>query len=58
MTDLAATLAVQEGVQLHGGVGVTDELDIGFFMKRAKVLAALYGGADYQADRLARLAGY
>ena len=58
MTDLAATLAVQEGVQLHGGVGMTDEFDIGLFMKRAKVLSMLYGGADYHADRLARLAGY
>jgi alkylation response protein AidB-like acyl-CoA dehydrogenase len=58
MTDLAATLAVQEGVQLHGGVGMTDEFDIGLFMKRAKVLSMLYGGADYHADRLAGLAGY
>jgi alkylation response protein AidB-like acyl-CoA dehydrogenase len=58
MTDVAVTLAVQEGVQLHGGVGMTDELDVGLFMKRAKVLSTLYGGADYHADRLAGLAGY
>jgi alkylation response protein AidB-like acyl-CoA dehydrogenase len=58
MTDFAATLAVQEGVQLHGGVGMTDEFDIGLFMKRAKVLSMLYGDADYHADRLASLAGY
>jgi alkylation response protein AidB-like acyl-CoA dehydrogenase len=58
MTDLAATLAVQEAVQLHGGVGMTDEFDVGLFMKRAKVLSMLYGDADYHADRLARLAGY
>ena len=58
ITDLAATLAVQEGVQLHGGVGMADEFDIGLFMKRAKVLSMLYGGADYHANRLACLAGY
>jgi alkylation response protein AidB-like acyl-CoA dehydrogenase len=32
-----ATLAVQEGVQMHGGMGMTDQFDIGFFMKRARV---------------------
>ena len=58
ITDLAATLAVQEGVQLHGGVGMADEFDVGLFMKRAKVLSMLYGGADYHANRLACLAGY
>src|SRR5207244_7237186 len=31
-----ATLAVQEGVQMHGGMGMTDQFDIGFFMKRAR----------------------
>ena len=34
-----ATLAVQEAVQMHGGIGMTDELDIGLFMKRARVAA-------------------
>jgi alkylation response protein AidB-like acyl-CoA dehydrogenase len=58
MSDFAATLAVREGVQLHGGAGMTDELDIGLFMKRAKVLSMLYGDADYHANRLASLAGY
>ncbi|MCV4593590.1 acyl-CoA dehydrogenase family protein, partial [Escherichia coli] len=32
MTGLASTLAVQEGVQMHGGIGMTDEYDIGFYM--------------------------
>ena len=36
-----ATLAVQEGVQMHGGMGMTDEFDIGFFMKRARVLPGI-----------------
>ncbi len=58
MTSLATTLAVQEGVQMHGGIGMTDEYDIGFFMKRARVLAETFGDANYHADKLARAAGY
>jgi len=54
----AATLAVQEGVQMHGGIGMTDQLDLGLFMKRARVLQELYGDAGFQMDRLARLRGY
>jgi alkylation response protein AidB-like acyl-CoA dehydrogenase len=54
----AATLAVQEGVQMHGGMGMTDQLDFGLFMKRARVLQELYGDAGYHMDRLARMRGY
>ena len=54
----AATLAVQEGVQMHGGMGMTDQLDFGLFMKRGRVLQELYGDAGYHMDRLARLRGY
>lgn len=50
-----ATLAVQEGVQMHGGMGMTDEFEIGFFMKRARVLQELFGDANFHADRLARI---
>ena len=55
---LAATLTVQEGVQMHGGIGMTDEHDIGLYMKRARVLATLYGHADELADCLAIEAKY
>jgi alkylation response protein AidB-like acyl-CoA dehydrogenase len=58
MSALATTLSVQEGVQMHGGIGMTDEYDIGFFMKRARVLAELWGDANFHADALARAAGY
>ena len=58
MTALATTLSVQEGVQMHGGIGMTDEYDIGFYMKRARVLAEMFGDANFHADRLARAAGY
>jgi alkylation response protein AidB-like acyl-CoA dehydrogenase len=58
MTTLATTLSVQEGIQMHGGIGMTDEYDIGFYMKRARVLAEMFGDANYHADKLARAAGY
>ena len=58
MTALATTLSVQEGVQMHGGIGMTDEYDIGFYMKRARVLAEMFGDANFHADRIARAAGY
>jgi alkylation response protein AidB-like acyl-CoA dehydrogenase len=53
-----ATLAVQEGVQMHGGMGMTDQFDIGFFMKRARVCQELFGDSNYQADQLARMKSY
>jgi acyl-CoA dehydrogenase len=52
------TLAVQEGVQMHGGIGMTDEFDIGFFMKRHRVVQELLGDANFHADRWARLSEY
>lgn len=55
---LTANRAVQEGVQMHGGIGMTDELDIGLFMKRARVLQELFGDAAVQMDRIAALSGY
>ncbi len=54
----AATLAVQEGVQMFGGVGMTDEYDIGLYMKRDRVLNELFGDPAYHADRVAFLSGY
>jgi alkylation response protein AidB-like acyl-CoA dehydrogenase len=53
-----ATRAVQEGVQMHGGMGMTDQFDIGFFMKRARVCEELFGDANFHADQLARARGY
>ena len=53
-----ATRAVQEGVQMHGGMGMTDQFDIGFFMKRARVCEELFGDANFHADQLARRKSY
>ncbi|MBC7727777.1 MAG: acyl-CoA dehydrogenase family protein [Microbacteriaceae bacterium] len=53
-----ATTAVQEGVQMHGGMGMTDAFEIGFFMKRARVLQELWGDTNFHLDALARRRGY
>ncbi len=53
-----AALAVQEGVQMHGGIGMTDEYDIGLFMKRDRALSEFLGDAYYHAGRVAELSGY
>lgn len=52
------TLAVQEAVQMHGGMGMTDQFDIGFFMKRARVCQELFGDTNFHADQLARWKNY
>ncbi|WP_293881860.1 acyl-CoA dehydrogenase family protein [Sphingomonas sp.] len=57
-TGRACALAVQEGVQMHGGIGMTDEYDIGLYMKRDRALEEFFGDARYHADRVARLNGY
>ena len=54
----AAGLAVKEGVQMHGGIGMTDEYDIGLYMKRDRALAEFMGDTYYHAERVARLSGY
>jgi alkylation response protein AidB-like acyl-CoA dehydrogenase len=53
-----ARLATNEAVQMHGGIGVTDEFDIGFFMKRARAAAETFGDAYFHTDRFAQLSGY
>ncbi|WP_344693731.1 acyl-CoA dehydrogenase family protein [Sphingomonas cynarae] len=58
MATMATTLSVNEAIQMHGGIGMTDDYDIGFFMKRARVLAEWWGDANFHADRLAVTAGY
>ena len=53
-----AGLAVREGVQMHGGIGMTDEYDIGLYMKRDRALQEFLGDAYYHANRVAELSGY
>jgi alkylation response protein AidB-like acyl-CoA dehydrogenase len=47
-----------EGVQMHGGIGMTDEHDIGFFLKRARAAESTFGDAAHHRDRFAALQGY
>ena len=47
-----------EAVQMHGGIGMTDEYDLGFYIKRAKVLSQQLGDESFHLDRFARLRGY
>jgi alkylation response protein AidB-like acyl-CoA dehydrogenase len=54
----AAQLVSNEGVQLHGGIGVTDEEDIGLFLKRSRVQQRTFGDAAWHRDRFATLSGY
>jgi alkylation response protein AidB-like acyl-CoA dehydrogenase len=54
----AYVLVANEAVQMHGGIGMTDEHDIGFFIKHARVCEFTFGDAAYHRDRYARLNGY
>jgi alkylation response protein AidB-like acyl-CoA dehydrogenase len=51
-------LMSREMIQLHGGIGMTDEYDAGFYLKRMRVLEAMWGNTAYLRDRFAGLNGY
>jgi alkylation response protein AidB-like acyl-CoA dehydrogenase len=51
-------LVSNEMVQMHGGIGMTDEADAGLYLKRARVAEAAFGGQTYHRDRYAKLFGY
>ena len=51
-------LVSNEMVQMHGGIGMTDAHDAGFYLKRARAAEAAYGGQAYHRDRYARINGY
>ena len=55
-TTRTARDVMNEAVQLHGGIGLTDEFDIGFFLKRARVAGETFGDDYFHKDRLAQLA--
>ena len=54
----AASLITCEGLQMHGGIGMTDEEEIGLFLKRAKAAELTLGDAAYHRDRFAALTGF
>ncbi len=51
-------LVSNEGVQMFGGIGMTDDEEIGFFLKRGRVAMQTFGDSNYHLDRYARLNGY
>lgn len=53
-----ANLVTREGVQMHGGIGMTDEHDVGLYIKRSRVAERTFGSASYHHDRYASLNGY
>jgi alkylation response protein AidB-like acyl-CoA dehydrogenase len=54
----STNLAVREGVQMHGGMGMTDAYDIGLYMKRDRALNEVFGDLYFHADKLAKMNGY
>ena len=65
LSSLAKTIAGEtlhlvsnEAIQMHGGIGVTDEYDIGFFLKRARVAEQIFGSAKFHTERYANLSGF
>ncbi len=53
-----AILVANESVQMHGGIGMSDEHEIGFYLKRARAAELTFGDAAFHRDRWARLSGY
>lgn len=53
-----AKLATQEAIQMHGGIGMTDEYDVGFYLKRVRVAQEMFGDPDFHQNRLAGVLGY
>ena len=51
-------LVTNEAIQMHGGVGVTDEYDVGLYLKRARVTEQMFGNSEYHIDRYATLSDY
>ena len=51
-------LVTNEAIQMHGGVGVTDEYDVGLYLKRARVTEQIFGNSEYHIDRYATLSDY
>jgi len=54
----AYCLVANEAVQMHGGIGMTDEHEIGLFMKRARACEMTFGDAAFHRDRFASLTGF
>ena len=54
----AAILAGQEGIQLHGGIGMTDEHDIGLYLKRIRTASLTLGDSHQMKAAYASMNGF
>ena len=55
---LTYKLISNEAIQMHGGIGVTDDSDVGFFLKRSRVIEKAFGDSNFHLDRLSKIGGY
>lgn len=55
---VSGRLVTLQAIQLHGGIGITDEHDVGLYFKRMQVLLSLFGDEDYHLRRYASLASF
>jgi acyl-CoA dehydrogenase len=55
---LTSKLVTNEAVQMHGGIGMTDDSDIGFFLKRTRLAQRIFGDSNYHLDRVAKINSY
>ena len=53
----AARWVGQQGVQLHGGIGATEECQVGHYFRRLSMIEFLFGDADYHLTRVVRAGG-
>ena len=51
-------LVSNEAIQMHGGIGVTDEYDLGFYLKRARVVEQIFGCSKFHTERYANISGF
>jgi acyl-CoA dehydrogenase len=57
-TSDTASLVTREAIQMHGGIGMTDDEEIGLFLKRARAAELTLGDSVYHRDRFALVSGY
>jgi alkylation response protein AidB-like acyl-CoA dehydrogenase len=57
ITDRAAKFVCENSIQLHGGMGMTDDLDVGHYYKRVLSIASQFGDVDWHLDRIAARIG-
>ena len=51
-------LVSNEAIQMHGGIGVTDEYDLGFYLKRSRVVEQIFGCSKFHTERYANISGF